>query len=600
MLLRGGPRASGGWAGRLGGLILASAAVLLVLPGTAASAHPVAAAAAGTTAHGPTGWDVLIVVLRGIEYALLLLACGLALLSMLGRDLPLRLPAVPVAAALLASGAAVVIAEALLASSASVAGAIDYLTNGVTGWAQVARLALEAAVLEVALVRARLSPVLLGGVVIAVAAAGHGSGVGLAWPGIAVSAVYLAAAGVWAGGIMALALLRVTGRWQAGGSELLPRFLRVAPWAFLVSVGLAVVQAAQLLAGPGEVLTTSHVLILVAKAAAVAAVAALSLLAWRRIRAGGGSGAVVVLVAVAAAAAVAVYPVVPKGARDVARESAASGPAVARASPFPQPGDLTMGGRAGHVMVGLTVHPGRPGINTVRVYLATPATAASTASLQVQGRWRALASCGGPCRTAAVDLRGGERLAVAVAGPIGGTASFDLPSLPARDGTALARSATAQMDRLRTYRVAEVLSGFRSAYAYARPHQLWIRTWYGDGVQQSLWLGSSLYVKTSTGAPWRLQSKGTLAPVPYFNWDPFQPLVDAHIVGTGTVSGVPVTLVTAFGGHGSDPDSVWFTLSVDQKTGRVLRSQMWAPDHFMDDRYHAFNQPAGIPKRGGG
>ena len=191
-----------------------------------------------------------------------------------------------------------------------------------------------------------------------------------------------------------------------------------------------------------------------------------------------------------------------------------------------------------------------------------------------------------------MDLRGGERLAVAVAGPIGGTAAFDLPSLPARDGTALARSATAQMNRLRTYRVAEVLSGFRSAYAYARPHQLWLRTWYADGVQQSLWLGSSLYVKTSPGAPWRLKSKDTPAPVPYFVWDPFQPFVNARIVGTGTVSGVPVTVVTAFGGHGSDPDSVWFTLWVDRKTGRVLRSQMWAPDHFMDDRYHAFNRPA--------
>jgi hypothetical protein len=589
-------RVSHGWAGRLGGLLLASAALLLMVPATAASAHPAAAAAAGTTAHGPTGWDVLVAILRGIEYALLLLACGLALLGMLGRDLPLRLPVVPVAAALLASGVVVAIAGALLASSASVAGAVDHLTNGVTGWARVAQVALEAAVLEVALVRARLSPVLLAGVVVAVAAAGAGT----AWPGIAVNAVYLAAAGVWAGGIMALALLRVTGRWQAGGSELLPRFIRVAPWAFFVSVGLAAVQAALFLTGPGEALTTSHVLTLVAKVAAVAAIAALALLAWRRMRAGAGSGAVVVLVVVAAAAAVAVYPVVPTHAREAARVPAASGPAAARAGPFPEPGDLTMGGRAGHTMVGLTVHPGRPGVNTVRVYLASPATAASRASLQVQGRWRALSSCGGPCRTATVDLRGGERLAVAVAGPVGGTASFDLPSLPARDGTALARSATAQMDRLRTYRVAEVLSGFRSAYAYERPHQLWIRTWYGDGVQQSLWLGSSLYVKTSTAGPWRLKSKGTLAPVPYFNWDPFQPLVDAHIVGTGTVAGVPVTLVTAFGGHGSDPDSVWFTLSVDQKTGLVLRSQMWAPDHFMDDRYHAFNQPAGLPSLKGG
>ncbi|HEX7268597.1 MAG TPA: hypothetical protein VF256_14375, partial [Streptosporangiaceae bacterium] len=94
---------------------------------------------------------------------------------------------------------------------------------------------------------------------------------------------------------------------------------------------------------------------------------------------------------------------------------------------------------------------------------------------------------------------------------------------------------------------------------------------------------------------WRLKSRGSLAPVPYFVWDPFRPLVDARILGTRTVSGVPVTVVSAFGGHGSEPDSVWFTLWVDQKTGRVLRSQMWAPDHFMDDHYHAFNRPAGIP-----
>ena len=560
----------------------------------------VATTAAGATAQGPTAGDVAVAVLRGIEYALLLLACGLALLSMLGRDLPLRLPAVPVAAALLASGVAVVAAEALLASGPSLAGIIDYLTNGVTGLARVARLVLEAMVLEVAVVRARLSPVLLGGVVVTVALAGHGADVQPAWQGIAVNAVHLAAAGVWAGGIMALALLRVTGQWQAVGPGLLPRFTRVAPWAFLVSVGLGVVQAVQLLGGPGQLLTTSYGLTLVLKAAAVAAMVPLSLLAWRRLRVRVRAEAAIALVVVAAAAALAAYPVVPREAREAAKESVASGAATARASPFPQPGDLTMGGRAGHVMVGLTVHPGRPGVNTVRVYLASPATAASTARLQVRGRWRALSSCGGPCRTATVDLRGGERLAVAVAGRTGGTAAFDLPSLPATDGTALARSAIAKMNGLRTYQVAEVLSGFRSAYTYARPHQLWLRTWYADGVQQSLWLGSSLYVKTGPGAPWQLKSRGTLAPVPYFNWDPFRPLTDVHILGTGTVSGAPVTLVTAFGGHGSDPDSVWFTLSVDRKTGRVLRSQMWAPDHFMDDRYHAFNRPADIPRRTAG
>jgi hypothetical protein len=64
------------------------------------------------------------------------------------------------------------------------------------------------------------------------------------------------------------------------------------------------------------------------------------------------------------------------------------------------------------------------------------------------------------------------------------------------------------------------------------------------------------------------------------------------------VAGTPVTLVSVFGGHGSDPDGVWFTLYVDRKTGRVLRSQMWATNHFMDDRYYAFNRPAGIPSPG--
>jgi hypothetical protein len=394
---------------------------------------------------------------------------------------------------------------------------------------------------------------------------------------------------------MALALLWMTGRWQAVGRDLLPRFSRIAPWAFLVSVVLGGVLAAKLLGGPGQVLTTSYGLTLVAKAVAVAAMVALSVLAWRRLRVGVRAEAAVALVVIGAAAALAAYPVVPKEAREAAELPVASGSGAARASAFPKPGDLTMGGRAGQIMVGLTVRPGRPGKNTVSAYLASPATSASRARIQVQGRWHALSSCGGPCRTGTVDLHGGERLAVAVAGPAGGTAAFELPPLPAKNGTALARSAVAEMNRLRSYRVAEVLSGFRSAYAYARPHQMWLRTWYADGVQQSLWLGRSLYVKTGPRTPWRLKSRGTLAPVPYFNWDPFWPLANARILRTETISGAPVTVVSAFGGHGSDPDSVWFTLWVDRKTGRVLRSQMWAPDHFMDDHYHAFNRPAGIP-----
>lgn len=566
------------------------------------------ASSAGATAQGPGAADVTVAVLRWAEYCLLLVACGLSLLGMLARDLPLRLPAVPVAAALLASGVVVVTAEAVLASSGvSVAGFVDYLSNGLTGWARVARLLLEAAVLETAIIRraalpgspaARgpgLPPVLLAGAVTAVAIAGHGADVEPAWQGIAVNAVHLAAAGMWAGGIMALALLGITGHWQAVRRDLLPRFARVAPWAFAVSVLLGAVQAWQLLGGPGQVLSTDYGLTLVAKAVTVAAIAPLSLLAWRRIRVSLRAEAALAVVAIAAAAALAAYPVVPKEAREAAERTAA-GPSAARISWIPRPGDLTMGGRAGQVMVGISVNPGRPGRNTIRAYLASPATAASRGRIQLGGRWQALSSCGGQCRTGTVTLRGGERLAVSVSGRGGGTGYFTLPSLPARDGAALARAADARMDRLDSYLVAENLSGIRSAYAYARPHLMWLRTWYGDGVQQTLWAGQQVYVKTTPDRPWRLKSSGSLAPVPYYPWDPFKPFADARILGTGSVSGRPVTVVSLFGGHGSDPDAVWFTLYVDQRTGRVLRSQMWATNHFMNDRFYEFNRPGHIPR----
>ena len=91
-----------------------------------------------------------------------------------------------------------------------------------------------------------------------------------------------------------------------------------------------------------------------------------------------------------------------------------------------------------------------------------------------------------------------------------------------------------------------------------------------------------------------------MAPVPYFAWKPFEPFVDARVVGHARVHGVPVTLVSAFGGHGEGPEPVWFTLYVDPQTDQVLRSQMWAPTHSMDDRYLSLDDPVSIPAPPGG
>lgn len=552
------------------------------------------AASAGTSSPAPGAGDITLSVLRGIEYAVLLLACGMALLARLGRDLPLRQPTVTIAAALLASGVVVVCGEAVLASSGwSARGFADYLSNGTTGWARVGRLVLEAALLVFVLLRRRLSVVLLAGIVGAVAVAGHGADVEPAWQGIAVNAGHLAAAAVWAGGILALGLLRLQGYWGTVRAAVLPRFSRVAPWAFAVSVGLGAVQATELLASPQPVLGTSYGLTLVAKAVAITAIVPLSVLAWWRSREHVRGEAALALVVIAAAAALAAFPVVPKEAREAAEEQPAP---TSREPGFPQPGDLTIGGRAGDVMVALSLHPAKPGANTATVYLAPPATRKTAAHIRVSGRTVALQSCGPTCRRATVELHGSQTVEVVVPGH--GSARYSLPALPAETGRDVVSSAVARMDRLHTYRVDENLSGIRSRYVYATPHQMFVRTWFGNGPQDTLWIGPKLYRRVRPDAPWKLQARGELAPAPYFVWNPFKPLADIHVVGTSHVGGRLVTVLTAFGGHGDNPQAVWFTLYVDEATHTVLRSQMWAPNHFMDDRFVDLNRPVHLPNPG--
>ena len=93
----------------------------------------------------------------------------------------------------------------------------DYLAffNGFSGAALIARLGFETLTL-VAVVRGwRTLPVWLGGALVMLAASGHAAGVAPAWYGIGLDAVHLLAAGLWAGGIAALAVLRPPGGWRS-------------------------------------------------------------------------------------------------------------------------------------------------------------------------------------------------------------------------------------------------------------------------------------------------------------------------------------------------------------------------------------------------
>ncbi|HEY7223943.1 MAG TPA: hypothetical protein VH561_10190 [Micromonosporaceae bacterium] len=268
----------------------------------------------------------------------------------------------------------------------------------------------------------------------------------------------------------------------------------------------------------------------------------------------------------------------------------APAPAPSAAQGLPRDGDLTMAGRAGDTLVGLTVRPGRPGVNQVYVYLAPDPAPGSPVQVTVAGQAQQMTSCGDSCRVATVALTSGGSLAVDVAGA--GAASFQLPSLPAPPAGALVDQATGVMRALGSYHVDEDFSGTRASYDFVVPDRLRMRVWYGNGEQDTVWIGSTVYKRDFDGT-WST-STGTQPAVPYFGWTAFQPLVATTVAGAGEVDHTPVTVVHGFGGHGDDPEPVWFTLWIDQSSGRVLRSQMWAPGHFMDDRYNGFDQPAEI------
>jgi len=271
------------------------------------------------------------------------------------------------------------------------------------------------------------------------------------------------------------------------------------------------------------------------------------------------------------------------------------GATAAAASPaLPQAGDLTFGQAAGKVLVGLTVRPAQPGPNTLLVYvlpLEGPAAAADVPlSLAVGGQTVPLDTCSRTCRTANVTLTGGEHIDVVAGGTSGGTAAFDLPTLPAPDGTALLQQVQDHMHQLHTYRVDETLGPatplLRAAYELQAPDRMRLSPANGE---TTVWVGPTRYTRQTDTGPWQAEDFGTSLPVPSFVWDipdSGGTYVGAHIVGADTVDGVETHVLTFFLDLPQTP--VWFRLWSDT-SALVRQASMRAQGHFMDHRYTDFN-----------
>ncbi|HYT78634.1 MAG TPA: copper resistance protein CopC, partial [Actinomycetota bacterium] len=247
--------------------------------GVGVSPGPGSAEAAQTS---PGAGDLAIGVLRWVEYLALLLAVGMLLLRRLARgrtELEWVRPrlAMPLAVAL-ASGIAVVASEAFSAAgSASLPAAWTYLTTGLPGMARLSRLGLEALALFAAILGAPTLWLLLAAAIGALAASGHGAAIHPVWWGITVDAVHLLAAGVWAGGILALATQCPPRGWRSeSGRALLVRFSPPALAAFTVTVGFGAIQAIQELGTVHALVGSSYGQVLLVKIGLVASMIPLS------------------------------------------------------------------------------------------------------------------------------------------------------------------------------------------------------------------------------------------------------------------------------------------------------------------------------------
>jgi copper transport protein len=593
-------------AGNTGGVYRVSWTSVSVLDGHTLSGSfefgvgvPVSPEAAGGISTSPRTIDLLISLARGVEDVSLLVAGGLLLLGGLASREPAldwvrRRPVVPLAVAFL-GGAAVVFSEAFAAAHGfSPGGIVSYLT---TGWAGVARLIrplLELLAWLLAWHRSRWTAWVVAGAIVALAAAGHAAAVSPRIWGITVEAVHVGAATLWAGGILGLALLRPPGGWSGmDGRSLLHRFTPVAFGAFTVTALAGLLRGAQEVGSVHEVFASSYGVALLVKSLLVVLIVPLSVLAWRRLLVAPRVESALVVGVVAAAVLLAAYPLPPARQSEAEREVAEG----AQDPGLPEAGDLTLGGRAGTALVGLTLSPGEPGRNDVLVYVLPlagemPATRLQVA-MSIDGQRIGLYPCGMTCRRTAADITGGERIEVQIGSSEARVAFFDIPPLPAPDGSELFTELERRMHTLSSYRMDQSLSSgsstLRTGYEVRAPDRMRARS---TGGFQIVWLGGTEYVQKRPGAGWIVERGEPSFPVLSFVWDDVPDrIIDPRIVGEARVDGVATSVLSFYGPLSSA--AYWFRLWVDS-TGLVRRVEMRAQGHFMNQRYFAFDAPIEI------
>ncbi|GEM_PF-527646 len=283
------------------------------------------------------------------------------------------------------------------------------------------------------------------------------------------------------------------------------------------------------------------------------------------------------------------------GANGLAAVPDDTGQAVAVTSAVPQAGDLSLAGVAADTLVGLTLRPGQPGNNRLLVYIlpkdGQKAAGAASVALSIDGRTVPLRQCAPTCRLGDAQLAGGEQVRVQVGEDPDAAAEFQVPVLPAVDGTQLLGRVQARMGQLKSVRIDEMVGpgnpGLKTSYLEQAPDRLSAQTASGE---QLMSIGLMRFNRPSPDQPWVTDAATEALKMPSFMWDAL-PAQSVYLTGRDVVDGTGTQALSFVELDGLTPS--WFRLSV-RPDGLVLQAQMQAAQHFMADRYSGFDEPLDI------
>jgi copper transport protein len=478
--------------------------------------------------------------------------------------------------------------------------AIGGVLSSSSGQARLAVLAATAIGVSIGGRWRPASGLLASAAITADAASGHAAATVMPALAIASFSVHLAAVGVWTYAIVA-SLLAARDLRRALGT-----FTPYAVAAGVVVAATGLVNAILELNDPADLVETGYGLVLLAKSAAFAAMAGLGLVhfAWRRrpavseatLRLPLRSEAVAATLALVLATLLVGFPNPPREAEATASELTGTDPVLADLG---NRDALSIADASGPFVVGLTILPPRPGQAEARVIVLGVDPGDGLRNTRLIGslggaRVESLLDepCGLGCFAGSVtfDQPGDWQLEVEIDSNRGPIAISAIVPLPTPDGSgALDRTLTAQ-EALETAAMTERLSGsvdgptYVTTYRFQAPDKAEL-TLKGD---TTILVGEQQFRRTGNG-PW---DKSAFPP-PGFSWPSgyyrefWGDMAAARTLGQDTVDGVPAQVIAFV----RTDVPAWFRVWVRASDGVVLRQEMRAEGHLMDQAYTDLNAP---------